>query len=487
MKKNNLLLCSLLLIIFLPAVFVQLVFAQWPSDPTVNVPVSRGNYQEQHPRSISDGADGAIIVWQAYIGSDYDLFAQCINADGSLKWALDADICFAQNNQVSHRVVSDGAGGAIIVWNDLRNQAISGDIYAQRVNASGQTVWMTNGIIICDAANVQAHPQVTSDGAGGAIITWRDSRFSTQYGTVVRIYAQRINVAGNAMWTPNGIPICTASADQMDPIIVSDDAGGAIIAWIDGRDFNTGRDIYTQRVNASGVIQWAANGVGYKANGNQEWKAGYSPIAKDGAGGAIIAWEDDYFGANDIDIRCLRVDANGSFPWSPESSWVGGADFNQVFPHVVYNGFNSVVITWTDYRNGITNPDIYAQRISSSGQQKWTGNWGVSVSNASDRQETPEIINDSFGGVIVAWNDYRNNATSGPDVYAQRLDSLGVNQWTANGAVISNANQAQDGPTLVRAGTCGAIITWRDLRWVGHAWDDRYPNDNLFLQPVQAL
>jgi hypothetical protein len=42
-------------------------------------------------------------------------------------------------------------------------------------------------------------------------------------------------------------------------MIVSDNAGGAIIAWRDTRSVNW--DVYAQRVNASGVAQWTANGV----------------------------------------------------------------------------------------------------------------------------------------------------------------------------------------------------------------------------------
>src|SRR5713101_3065994 len=54
--------------------------------------------------------------------------------------------------------------------------------------------------------------------------------------------------------------ICSAANNQSNPLIVNDDAGGAIIVW---EDYRNGKkwDIYVEKVNASGLEQWTANGV----------------------------------------------------------------------------------------------------------------------------------------------------------------------------------------------------------------------------------
>jgi hypothetical protein len=51
--------------------------------------------------------------------------------------------------------------------------------------------------------------------------------------------------------------------------MVSDEAGGAIIAW---EDFcsGTNNDIYSQRINASGTVRWTANGVPISAARNYQ-------------------------------------------------------------------------------------------------------------------------------------------------------------------------------------------------------------------------
>src|SRR5262245_24568530 len=54
-------------------------------------------------------------------------------------------------------------------------------------------------------------------------------------------------VASDAAWVDEGIPVASAVEQQIYPVMVSDGAGGAIIAWQDSRgsDFN----IYVQRIN----------------------------------------------------------------------------------------------------------------------------------------------------------------------------------------------------------------------------------------------
>lgn len=57
------------------------------------------------------------------------------------------------NVQAYPRVVSDGAGGAIITWQDLRG-GVAYDLYAQHVQASGfvDPAWPTDGAALCQAA-----------------------------------------------------------------------------------------------------------------------------------------------------------------------------------------------------------------------------------------------------------------------------------------------------------------------------------------------
>ncbi len=458
-----------LLLFSLAGVTVQVpvpgAFAAWPGDPTVNVAITRLSDEEQHPVAVSDGADGAIVIWEITTGGLYglDLVAQRVDANGTVVWPSPAHIVFTYHSQRDPQAIPDGAGGAIIVWDDQRTDIYGGDIYAQRIDAAGNILWGTDGRLICSAYDVQAYPRLTSDGAGGAIITWRDSRSFMITG--VNIYAQRVTGLGGAVWADGGVPICTAIANQMDPIIVSDGAGGAIIAWMDDRDAESGTNVYMQRVNGAGVPQWTADGVGYLAYGNQRFNG--TAIASDGMGGAMVAWQDDYFGADDLDIRALRVDANGNFPWSPANVWICGANGCQYLRGCHGDGLGNMVITWRDERYGAADPDVFAQYIDWTGVGHW-GGWGAGVCTTHDPQEGSVAVLDDLGGAVIAWTDQR----SGSDIYAQRMGAGGERLWTWNGQAVCTESHIQHTPVVVMSGSCGGVFAWTDLRWVGHPYND---------------
>ncbi|MBN1215572.1 MAG: hypothetical protein JXA99_09010, partial [Candidatus Lokiarchaeota archaeon] len=59
-----------------------------------------------------------------------------------------------------------------------------------------------------------------------------------------------------------GFPICINDTYMANPKSCSDGEGGIIVVWDDARNFTTnGYDVYAQRVNDFGDIQWAEKGV----------------------------------------------------------------------------------------------------------------------------------------------------------------------------------------------------------------------------------
>ena len=55
----------------------------------------------------------------------------------------------------------------------------------------------------------------------------------------------------------------------------------------------------------------------------------------------------------------------------------------------------------------------------------WQEN-GVVICKAVDDQRFMKLISDNSGGAIIVWWDLRDNATSDYDIYAQKINSLGI-------------------------------------------------------------
>ncbi len=401
----------------------------------------------------SDGSGGAIIAWADDRGSSRDIYAQRIDSAGNVRWtAGGVAICTASNAQESPQIVSDGTGGAIITWQDKRVDPM-GDAYAQRINATGVPQWTSDGVVVCTASYNQQDIRICSDGAGGAIITWRDLRTMVD----LWLYAQRINNLGAPQWTANGLQISTIDLDSGSYRIESDGSGGAIITFIHYTAFETWNDIYAQRINAAGAPQWTATGVAVcTATGNQA-----DPhICSDGSGGAIITWQDPRSGT---DLYAQRINAAGTPQWTGNGTAICTAANTQLTPRICSDDAGGAIITWRDQRIG---NDIYAQRVTAAGAPQWTID-GVEVCTADDDQVAPQICSDDNSGAYIAWTDHRNGANN--DVYAQWIDAGGSAKWRANGSAVSTANSNQQSPVLCYDGINGAFIAWIDYR--DGSWD----------------
>ncbi len=441
------------LVPLLAAAIASPALAAWPHEPNNgNVALCTAANDQTVPTMVPDGAGGAIVTWRDYrSGTSYDIYAQRISAGGVPLWMANGVVlCTAANEQSFPTIVPDGMGGAIVTWHDYRS-GTNWDIYAQRISAGGVPQWTANGVPLCTAASSQSDPTIASDGMGGAIVTWRDYRSGTNYD----IYAQRVSAGGVPQWSANGVALCTAADSQESGKIVSDGAGGAIVTWQDRRS-GTNADIYAQRVNAGGATQWTANGVSLCAAADNQY---FPAIAPDGAGGAIISWDDNRSGTN-YDIYAQRVSAGGATQWTANGVALCTAANSQSSATIVADDAGGAIVTWQDSRSGTSN-DIYAQRIGAGGVAQWTAN-GVALCTAANDQVATTITSDGAGGAIVAWRD--DYSLTNYDIYAQRVSASGVTQWTARGVALSTAAYHQSGPMIASDGAGGAIVAWNDSR-----------------------
>ena len=152
--------------------------------------------------------------------------------------------------QAQPDIASDGAGGALLVWEDPRPGSNGKDIYAQRIDSSGNALWQADGVLLCQADDDQRYPKIVSDGFGGAVVTWWDHRDDTI--TNIDVYAQRVDASGSVVWQTDGVTVCAASGDQDEVYMVTDGGWGGIISWEDSRGADD--DIYAQRVGNREVV-----------------------------------------------------------------------------------------------------------------------------------------------------------------------------------------------------------------------------------------
>ncbi len=285
------------------------------------------------------------------------------------------------------------------------------DIYAARINSTGSMPWTYNGVPVCTAADYQQYLDITTDGSSGAIITWQDFRSGDN-----DIYAQKINFMGSCTWTNNGNAVINDTGNQATPSIISDMNGGAIIAWTDG--ITSTRDIRAERMLSDGTRAWDPDVGVAVCTADETQMTPY--MVSDGAGGAIIAWMD--YRTGNADIYAQHIDFAGGTDWPTDGIYICYDAGLQNYHQIVSDGCGGAIILWTDWRY-MSNNEIFGQHIDAGGTTHWFVNGENLTSYPADQQEVKAIATGN-GGIIAAWWDERDMSNP-YKIYAQKFDRYG--------------------------------------------------------------
>jgi hypothetical protein len=333
---------------------------RWPAN---GLPLCEIAGLQKFPTILADGEGGAIVTWMdARPGAaGFDIYAQHVLASGVVdpRWPVNGlAVSTAPETQQLPELVEDGAGGAIIAWSELGDSASGLDIYAQRVLGTGSVdpAWPVNGRAISTAPGDQFDVTIAADGAGGALMTWMDTR-----GDVSDIFAHHVQATGavDPAWPADGLLVGDAALVEEAPKIVADGAGGGLVVW---EAFRARRNLIVQHVKAAGVVDaaWPVNGRALNVTDAESHTNGV--IASDGAGGVIVAWDDRF------DIFAQHVLASGNLdPAYP----AGGRPVcvlpsQQLRPAIVAAGRAGAIVAWSDLRNE-PDGDLFALQVLEAG------------------------------------------------------------------------------------------------------------------------
>ncbi|MCZ6681084.1 MAG: hypothetical protein O7E52_28015 [Candidatus Poribacteria bacterium] len=435
------------------------------TDASENIPVSTAPDGQVFPRAVDDGGGGTIVVWEDYrTGTDWDVYAQRIDPAGVTLWdASGVGICREKNNQRGLRMVRHG-DRAIIVWTDRRAWR-TWDVYAQSIDLAGKVLWQVGGMPVCTHPVEQSDINVLSDRAGGVIVVWKDRRRAPAYHD---LYVQRIDANGQRMWEADGVPVFPSEALQSNPQLVSDNAGGFYVIWWDvvgddqwhimahhldlsgkplwkapiflsplegmqgePRAVSDGQgglivvwqiyrnfindDLYAQRIDREGKKRWGESGVPIcTAPGIQK----DASITSDGSGGMVAVWRDE----RDIfsDLYAQRIGADGKPQWAFNGISICVAGGHQAAPFLIRHRDREFFIAWLDYREdyGDESKDaIYGQKINLAGEALWAEN-GIPISTSSGEKLVPYVVRSDSAELTVVWSDARHDLG---DIYMQRV------------------------------------------------------------------
>ena len=413
-----------------------------------------------------DGAGGALVAWNRDPASvDRNIYLHRVRHNGVLspEWPpKGTPVTRAPDDQILQDLVSDGQGGAFVVWYDWPNY----DIYAQHVLSNGLIApgWPEDGLPVCVMPGVQYFPDIVEDGAGGVLIVWEDGRLGQ---TNLDIYGLHLRADGTRVdgWPENGLGICTADQSQGVPLVVSAGDGGFLIAWGDYR--NGLSEVFGQRLLMSGEVAsgWPVDGRLLIPDGSGG--RSHTHLVPDGAGGAYYGWELHHGPfAFDNDVYAARIHSDGTVApgWPVAGYPVSTRPFTQYLTGMVADGTGGVLMAWYDNQE---QPSVaFVQRLAPGGAPAlgWPAG-GVRMSDIVGWQFAPRLAPDGMGGAYAA-AEIQADSNEG---FVQHLVADGARApgWPASAIALvidPTRSSSQKQLAITSDGSGGAIVAWNDFR-----------------------
>lgn len=449
---------------------------------TRGLPVVAAQGAQYDAASLSDGTGGTFIAWVDERGGDPDIYVKRIGADGRAApgWpAQGLSACHAERGQHGPRLALDGAGGVYVVWEDLRGRLPG--VYLQHLLPDGRhdPAWPSEGMPVCSAEYPQFAPDVIADGAGGAIVAWEDRRAGPP-----AIYVQRIaaDATVEVGWPTNGIPVTPTSAGQALPRLVSDDVNGALVFWEDAR--TGGPSAYAHRITWRGrrADSWPVAGLALSPSiGRQDL---IRPL-RDGAGGAFVAWRDMRRGTPDLYVMRIKGDSDPAANWPATGVTLSTYPGDKDGLALAADGAGGVYAIWQDARaGGGTTP--CGQRVDGSGRRVsgWP-NDGRAFSTASGYQVSTTIVPDGTGGAFAIWQDFREGVSHVYGQHVDGSGAPGAG-WPADGLRLASDASGQLAPIGSADGAGGAIVVWEQGFAEGDLFASRVGPEGLGAQAVNV-
>jgi len=296
-------------------------------------------------------------------------------------------------------------------------------------------------------------PWPTFDIDSTVVVAWSEAT-----GPAAQVVAQRVNLRTGEMLWNGGTPIAVAATGtpQSSPHAARLSDGSTLIVWLEDR--GAGPDVYAMRVMIDGTqaVGWPPTGLALesRAEASSELHLVEGGVYEQGP--PVAVWQESgarFGGGSSVVARRLLYDSGLPDPAWSDSGVVLTTSRTVAHLEDVHAG----VVVWSDSRAATPlNPtDLYAQEFGTSGAPNpgWPAD-GAPICTAPGRQDHART-----DGTLFAWEDQRSGVTK---VYATERTANGqipCCSWLADGNPVALADGEQRNPVVDRG-----HVAWEDSR-----------------------
>jgi hypothetical protein len=295
-------------------------------------------------------------------------------------------------------LIQTSDGGYAIAGFTISFGAGEADVYVVKLDAHGNLQWTKT---IGGPAIEEGNSLIQTSDGGYAIAGYTGSFGAGEWD----VYVVKLDANGNLQWTKT---IGGKKEDVGASLIQTSDGGYAIAGFT--ISFGAGEaDVYVVKLDAHGNLQWTKTIGGPK----HDWSFS---LIQTSDGGYVIAGYTGSFGAGEWDVYVVKLDAKGNLQWTKT---IGGPGYEIGFS-LIQTSDGGYAIAGATQSFGAGQLDVYVVKLNADGNLQWT----KTISAKNEDLGRLSLIQTSDGGYAIAGHTYSFGAGK-KDVYFVKLDKNG--------------------------------------------------------------
>ncbi len=382
-------------------------------------------------------------------GRSFSIPAQRLAADGAVvsELGLLDQLCVGALSATYAVPLSDGAGGAYVVW--IEPTAEDCDLRIQHVAAGGERSagWPEGGRVLCAASGTQTQPVVARAANGHLWAAWSDYRDAG--GSA--IYVLEMTDTGEPVTgqPPGGTQVSTFESPASSPQLIPASENGMWLVWQQGNA--RAHRLWIRRLDSSGGFSGAHPFTDLSAD------AVHPAAVACSTGSLAVAWSQRSGNSSDLRVLCLDAAGSASTGW-PQAGEVLARSEGFLLPVSVVSANAGLFVTWCELfedSSAARAVGIDRNGVPSAG---WPSG-GLALSVAGGAMH-PAACADGAGGAYFAW--VGPGAPGDPDgVHVLRVDHMGaaVPSWPGGGVAVTASSAGAHHPRLLPTPD-GVIVSW---------------------------
>jgi hypothetical protein len=385
--------------------------AQWTTDTVLNTLVADSEVGDMQAIGSSEGKT-YVVFWKSVAPPiNYELRLQILDVDGSQLLGNDgmlvSDAIPMSTYTVIWSIVTDNEDNLYI---GITGTGSGEPAFVFKLDAEGNHLWGPNGVNVATGYSVTVLPLST----GEAIVSWFPEGESVM---------QKYDASGNAIWGSTQSII--EGGNNTVPANMFELTNGDYIMIFHSLTFGINSNLFAQRYNSSGVLQWT--NPTQISNYGTVFNTTYDGLQD----GDVVYMGYKASPGNRFDSFLQRIDADGTLPWG-----INGSDFDtnqtdyEMDTKIAFKEGSAYIWSSCNYTNtSQSEKGEYIQKFDKeTGARMFTDNAKEIFPIGSEKVHAGSmyLINDS---PLLLIKDGLDNGVSPTSLHALMLDENGDFAW----------------------------------------------------------